>query len=47
MRQAAHAQAQTKEAKPRYVIAPAYTGSSKTPVTQTGPADGPVKIDLK
>ena len=47
MRQAMKAQAQQKRGKPKYVIPPAYSDQSQTPLTQSVPAKGPVIIDIK
>jgi len=47
MRQAMKAQAQQKKGQPKYVIPPAYSDPARTPVAQTVPAPGPIKIDIK
>jgi hypothetical protein len=47
MKQATQAQSQAKRGKPKYVIPAAYTDPAKTPVRQSVPTDGPVKIDIK
>jgi hypothetical protein len=47
MRAAMKVQAQQKKVKPKYVIPPAYSDPARTPVAQTVPAAGPVKIDIK
>jgi hypothetical protein len=40
-------QEKAKRVKPKYVIPPAYTDASRTPLTQSVPTDGPIKIDIK
>lgn len=47
MQEAMKQQAKMKRQKPKYVIPPTYSDSSKTPLQQKVPADGPVKIDVK
>jgi hypothetical protein len=47
MRAAMAAQAQQKKSRPKYVIPRIYTDPTQTPLTQTVPTNGPVKIDIK
>jgi hypothetical protein len=47
MREIMKLQEKAKKTKPKYVIPPAYTDPTRTPVTQSVPTDGPVKIDIK
>lgn len=47
MQQAMKQQAKAKRQKPKYAIPPTYSDSTKTPVQQKVPTDGPVKIDIK
>lgn len=47
MKAAMQAQAQAKKTKPKYVIPPAYTDATKTPLTQTIPASGPITLEIK
>jgi hypothetical protein len=47
MREIMKLQEKAKKVKPKYVIPPAYSDASKTPLTQSVPTNGPVKFDIK
>jgi hypothetical protein len=47
MREIMKLQEKAKRTKPKYVIPAPYTDAAKTPITQSVPTNGPVKIDIK
>jgi hypothetical protein len=47
MRAAMTAQAQQRRARPKYVIPLIYSDPTRTPLSQTVPTSGPVKIEIK